>query len=70
MKIPRLGRYLLGAAVAIVVLSQSRVFGSFPGPEGIGKLPEIPASSGGRRNTCLQSTCRSLEAQGFSGALI
>jgi hypothetical protein len=42
MKIPRLGRYLLGAAVAIVVLSQSRVFGSFPGPEGIGKLPEIP----------------------------
>ena len=28
------------------------------------------AGSGGRRNTCLQSTCRSLEAQGHSGTLI
>ncbi len=28
------------------------------------------ASSNGRRNTCLQSTCRSLETQCLSGTLI
>jgi hypothetical protein len=33
-------------------------------------LPQTLAGSDGRRNTCLQSGCRSLETQGFSGTLI
>src|SRR5260370_3654713 len=33
-------------------------------------LPITRAGSDGRRNTCLQSSCRSLETQGFSGTLI
>jgi hypothetical protein len=36
---------------------------------GAEKLKRL-AGSDGRRNTCLQSSCRSLEAQGFSGTLI
>ena len=35
-----------------------------------GKLPYNRAGSDGRRNTCLQSTCGSLEAQGLSGTSI
>jgi hypothetical protein len=39
------------------------------------RLPEsnflkTGAGSGGRRNTCLQFTCRRLEAQGLSGTLV
>lgn len=34
------------------------------------KLPQSRAGSDGRRNTCLQSSCRSLETQGLSGTLI
>ena len=36
----------------------------------MGKLPKTCAGSDGRRNTCLESSCRSLETQGFSGTLI
>ena len=39
-------------------------------PIGPLSCPKSPAGSDGRRNTCLQSTCRSLEAQGLSGTLI
>src|SRR5271170_6416151 len=35
-----------------------------------GTCPRNPASSDGRRNTCLQSTGRSLETQCLSGTLI
>jgi hypothetical protein len=38
-------------------------------PDGL-KLLKTPAGSGGRRNTCLQFTCRRLEAQGLSGTLV
>src|SRR5258707_10173394 len=34
------------------------------------KFPKSRAVSDGRRNTCLQSSCRSLETQGLSGTLI
>ena len=37
---------------------------------GMADRPLIHASSGGRRNTCLQFTCRRLETQGFSGTLV
>jgi hypothetical protein len=37
---------------------------------GLVKLQVTRAGSDGRRNTCLQFTCRRLEAQGLSGTSI